>query len=99
MEQPKPEPKPVKIEPTPVKVEPVPVKEAPTPKPTPVKEPEPVDETVAPDWLVDDDDEKKMVENEGERYDLEDALIIKLMVIGDKELRKSISARDRKSVV
>ena len=86
-------PEPIKVEPAPVKVEPQPAPKAPEPQPAPVKKPEPVDETVAPDWLVDDDDEKKTVENEGERYELDDDLIIKLMVIGDKELRKSISAR------
>jgi len=91
VEAPKPEPI---QEPQPVKTEPA-VAITPAPKPEPVKapEPEPVDETVAPDWLVDDDDEKKTVEVEGERYDLDDDLIIKLMVIGDKELRKSISNR------
>ena len=93
VEQPKPEPQPIKVEPAPTKVAPQPVQQAPAPQPAPVKEPEPVDETVAPDWLVDDDDEKKNVEIEGERYDLDDDLIIKLMVVGDKELRKSISAR------
>ena len=62
-------------------------------KPEPAKEPEPVDETVAPDWLVDDDDEKKTVELEGERYELDDDIIIKLMVLGDKDLRKSITNR------
>ena len=93
VEEAKPEPEPIKVEPAPVKVEPQPAPKAPEPQPAPVKEPEPVDETVAPDWLVDDDDEKKTVENEGERYELDDDLIIKLMVIGDKELRKSISAR------
>ena len=93
VEEVKPKPEPIKVEPAPVKVEHQPVPKAPEPQPEPVKEPEPVDETVAPDWLVDDDDEKKTVENEGERYELDDDLIIKLMVIGDKELRKSISAR------
>ena len=93
VEEVKPKPEPIKVEPAPVKVEHQPVPKAPEPQPAPVKEPEPVDETVAPDWLVDDDDEKKTVENEGERYELDDDLIIKLMVIGDKELRKSISAR------
>ena len=75
---------------------PEPIK-APAPQPViipePVKEPEPVDETVAPDWLVDDDDEKKTVELEGERYELDDDIIIKLMVLGDKDLRKSITNR------
>ena len=73
---------------------------APEVKPEPVvtnkveeKQLEPVDETVAPDWLVDDDQDKKTVETEGERYDLDDDLIIKLMVLGDKELRKTITMR------
>jgi len=73
---------------------------APEVKPEPVvrnkveeKHPEPVDETVAPDWLIDEDQDKKTVETEGERYDLDDDLIIKLMVVGDKELRKTITMR------
>ena len=80
------------VEPEPVKPEPAPVVQ-PVKQPEPVKEPEPVDETVAPDWLVDDDTEKKSVAIEGERYELDDDVIIKLMVIGDKELRKSITSR------
>ncbi len=80
------------VEPEPVKPQPTPVVQ-PVKQPEPVKEPEPVDETVAPDWLVDDDTEKKSVEIEGERYELDDDVIIKLMVIGDKELRKSITSR------
>lgn len=70
------------------------------PKPEPIienkveeKQPEPVDETVAPDWLVDDDQDKKTVDTDGERYELDDDLIIKLMVLGDKELRKNITLR------
>ena len=71
------------------------------PKPTPIvveppkveKKPEPIDLTKAPDWLVDDDDEVKSVEISGEKYEFDDDLIIKLMVIGDKELRKSVTAR------
>ena len=80
------------VEPEPVKPEPAPVVQ-PVKQPEPVKEPESVDETVAPDWLVDDGTEKKSVEIEGERYELDDDIIIKLMVIGDKELRKSITSR------
>ena len=76
----KPEPKP---EPTP----------KPIPQPEPQKVEEVVDETVAPDWLVDDDNEKKSVENTGEKYEFDDDLIIKLMVMGDKELRKSVTSR------
>ena len=80
------------IKPEPPKPEPI-LESQPQVKPEPIKVEEPVDETVAPDWLIDDDDEKKAVEIEGERYDLDDDLIIKLMVLGDKELRKSITSR------
>ena len=94
----KPEPI-VEVAPAPqpeVKVEPV--IEQPKPQPAPIQKPEPkvekvVDETIAPDWLVDDDNEKKSVEITGEKYEFDDELIIKLMVIGDKELRKGISSR------
>ena len=94
----KPEPI-VEVAPAPqpeVKVDPV--IEQPKPQPAPIQKPEPkvekvVDETVAPDWLVDDDNEKKSVEITGEKYEFDDELIIKLMVIGDKELRKGISSR------
>ena len=79
-EEVKPEPKP----------EPAP---KPIPQPEPQKVEEVVDETVAPDWLVDDDNEKKSVENTGEKYEFDDDLIIKLMVMGDKELRKSVTSR------
>ena len=66
------------------------------PKPSPVEQPKPepiVDETVAPDWLVDDDDEKKSVEISGEKYEFDDDLIIKLMVVGDKTLRMNLTNR------
>jgi len=94
--EPTPQPK-VEIKPDPVVMEKPQVKLEPTPEPKP--EPKPVveqpviDETVAPDWLVDDDNEKKIVELDGERYDLDDDIIIKLMVLGDKDLRKSITNR------
>ena len=58
-----------------------------------VKEEKVVDETVAPDWLVDDDSEKKSVEITGEKYELDDEMIIKLMVVGDKEMRLNIAKR------
>ena len=83
-------PEPVIVESPQPKIEPKP---QPKPMPQPVVEQPVVDETVAPDWLVDDDDEKKVVELEGERYDLDDDIIIKLMVLGDKDLRKSITNR------
>ena len=96
--QPEPQPVPeVKLEPKP-EPKPEPVIEQPKPQPVPVKKEEPkeenpVDPTVAPDWLVDDDKEKKSVENTGEKYEFDDDLIIKLMVVGDKELRINIAKR------
>lgn len=65
------------------------VEEKPMEKPLEVVQ----DETAVPDWLVDSDDIKKVVATEGERYELEDDTIIKLMVLGDKELRKTITNR------
>ena len=68
----------------------------PEPKPEVKAEPKVekvVDENVAPDWLVDDDKEKKSVEITGEKYEFDDELIIKLMVLGDKELRLNIAKR------
>ena len=57
------------------------------------KQPEIVDETKAPDWLVDDDEEVKSVEISGEKYEFDDDFIIKLMVLGDKALRQSVTGR------
>jgi len=86
-EKPQPAPEPVKEEP---KVEEKPV-EVPVVEQPKVEEPK-----SAPDWLFEDDSkEKKVVETDGDRYELEDDMMIKLMVSGDKELRKSISARWR----
>ena len=47
----------------------------------------------APDWLFDDENEKKTVANEGEHYELDDETIIKLMVLGDKAERKTLMSR------
>lgn len=76
----------------PVKEEKVEVKVEPAPAPVvEEKKPEP---QAAPDWLFEDDSkEKKVVETDGDRYELDDDMMIKLMVTGDKELRKSLSAR------
>ena len=99
--EPVPQPEPVVEEPAAPAPEakPDPIIETPKPEPV-VEQPKPelkeekvVDETVAPDWLVDDDDEKKSVEISGEKYEFDDDLIIKLMVIGDKDLRKNIGSR------
>ena len=91
--QQEPKPEPVAEQP---KVEPI--KEQPKPQPVPVKKEEPkvekvVDETVAPDWLVDDDNEKKSVEITGDKYEFDDDMIIKFMVLGDRELRLNIIKR------
>ena len=91
VEQPKPEPV---IE----QPKPEPVIEQPKPQPAPVvkeqpKEEKVVDETVAPDWLVDDDDKKKTVEIFGDKYEFDDDMIIKFMVLGDRELRLNIIKR------
>ena len=73
---------------------PQPIQEPAKPVQQPVKkEPEHSDLIKAPDWLVDDDKDVKIVENSGEKYELDDDLIIKIMVLGDKELRKSVTAR------
>ena len=64
--------------------------------PQPVVEEKKQEPQAAPDWLfADDSSEKKVVETDGDRYELDDELMIKLMVTGDKELRKSLSARWR----
>ena len=94
---PQPETKPVVEEPKqePVVNEPK-LEVKPEPKPEVKTEPKVekvIDETVAPDWLVDDDKEKKSVEINGEKYEFDDELIIKLMVLGDKELRLNIAKR------
>ena len=94
---PQPEPEPVVEESKqePVVNEPKP-EVKPEPKPEVKAEPKVekvVDENVAPDWLVDDDKEKKSVEITGEKYEFDDELIIKLMVLGDKELRLNIAKR------
>lgn len=47
----------------------------------------------APDWLLENDDEKKTVDQEGDKYELSDELIVKLMVIGDKEARKQLMSK------
>ena len=90
--EPAPQPEPI------VKVNPEPIIEQPKLEPKPEPKPEPkvekvVDETVAPDWLVDDDNEKKTVEITGDKYEFDDDMIIKFMVLGDRELRLNIIKR------
>ena len=54
---------------------------------------EPVNEATPPDWLFDDDKEKKVVSTEGESYELDDDTFIKLMVSGNKDERKELMGR------
>lgn len=88
----------VKVEPAPQPVQ-EPVKEEKVEvkveqAPAPVFEEKKSEPQAAPDWLFEDDSkEKKVVETDGDRYELDDDMMIKLMVTGDKELRKSLSAR------
>lgn len=88
----------VKVEPAPQPVQ-EPVKEEKVvakvePAPAPVVEEKKPEPQAAPDWLFEDDSkEKKVVQTDGDRYELNDDMMIKLMVTGDKELRKSLSAR------
>lgn len=78
------ESKPVEIK----SVEPVKV------EPTSVVEEKKEQPTAAPDWLfADDTKEKEIIETDGDRHELDDDTMIKLMVTGDKELRKSLTAR------
>lgn len=64
-------------------------------KPAPVApkapEPAPVVEEIAP--VINASGPKQNVVDEGERYELDDELIIKLMVIGDKQTRKDLMAK------
>ena len=89
-----------KVEPAVVKQEPkVEVKPVEEPKPVeqkPIEQPKPVVEQPkkveeAPAWLVDED--VIHLADDGERYELEDEMIVKFMVMGDKEARKELSAK------
>lgn len=58
----------------------------PEPVPEPVKEPKKIEE--APDWLLDEDNVSLV--DDGDRYEFEDEMIVKFMVLGDKSLRKDL---------
>jgi len=89
VEQPKPEPKEeVKVE---VKEEVKPVEEIKPAAPAPVVKEEPKKVEEAPAWLV--DEETVSLADDGERYEFEDDLIVKFMVIGNKDLRKNLLSR------
>ena len=88
------QPKPI-IKPVEKPAEPQHVEEKPVEKPVIFEQPKVEEAPIekAPDWLFDDDTEKKVVEVEGERYELEDSTIIKCMVAGDKLQRQALVAR------
>ena len=75
----KPEPKPeVKVE---IKEEPKPIE-----PPKPVEPPKKIEE--APAWLLDED--AVSLAEDGDRYEFDDDMMVKFMVLGDKELRKDL---------
>ena len=79
VEEPKPIIKEIKEEPKPTKIEPI---------------KEEIKEDTPPDWLFEDDStEKKEVREEGEMVKLDDETVIKLMVLGDKQERKTLMNR------
>lgn len=69
------------------------IKPEPAPAPTPA--PAPVQPKIekAPDWLLMDDEEQPQIESDGDQYEFDDDMIIKLMVLGDKEARKALLAK------
>ena len=88
-----PVPSPVKEEP---KIEVKPVEESKPVEAKPIEQPKPVVEQPkkveeAPAWLVDED--VISLVDDGDRYELEDDMIVKFMVIGDKEARKELAAK------
>ena len=63
-----------------------PVEEAKPVAPAPVEQPKKVE--VAPAWLVDED--VITLADDGERYEFDDDMMVKLMVVGNKDLRKDL---------
>ena len=57
----------------------------------PIVEEKPIEK--APDWLLEENSDKKTINSDGDKYDLSDELIIKLMVIGDKDARKELMSK------
>lgn len=58
-------------------------------QPKPVEEPKKVEE--APAWLV--DEEAVSLVEDGERYEFDDDMMVKFMVLGDKDLRKDLLSK------
>lgn len=65
------------------------VKHEPVIEPTPEPAPKKIEE--APDWLLDEDNVS--LKDDGERYEFEDEMIVKFMVLGDKTLRKDLLSK------
>ena len=70
----------------------------PSPQIEEAKQPEPVKEETktfdeVPSWLVSDQNEKQVIETEGEKYVMDDDFIIKCMVLGDRNARLELAAK------
>lgn len=90
IEQPKPlieEQKSVEVVSTPTPI----VQEEVKQETNPIVEEKPIEK--APDWLLEEDSDKKTINSDGDKYELSDELIIKLMVIGDKDARKELMSK------
>ena len=59
------------------------------PEPKPVVEEKKIEQ--APAWLLDED--KITLLDDGDRYELDDDMMVKFMVVGDKELRKDLISK------
>ena len=57
------------------------------------EESKPAVKSEPPSWLFDDDKNKKVVEDEGDKVQLDDDTIIQIMVLADKQARKNLMSR------
>ncbi len=70
------------------------VKQESIPEPTKIVETKVEEQKVEiPNWLPEENSSKQEIDLEGEKYELDDELIIKFMVLGDKEARKELMSR------
>lgn len=93
LSQPAPTPKVEEVKQPVVEQKPEPIQEI-KPEPIPEQKPEePKQVKEAPDWLFEEDGDKKVVEKEGESYAFDSDMLIKFMVSGDKALRKELLSR------
>jgi DNA polymerase-3 subunit gamma/tau len=96
---PKVEPQVVKPAPTPIP-QPAPAPVVEQPKVEEVKQPEPVKVEIKPEPIpevepvvLNESGPKKIIAEDGDRYELDDDFIIKVMVVGNKDARKALMAR------